>query len=206
MTIPFRRLVRFTVTAALPALILSAAPAAAQDADLDPSRRPSPVDIARTFLGDTYVKVTYSRPYMRGRAIFGDPADGETYLVPFGQVWRTGANEATEITITGPVQVAGQRLETGTYSIFTVPGEESWEVRVHPELGMDGTGRLGPGLTFTETYDPAIDVLVAEVPTTTLDEPVEQFTIVFEDADDGTHMVLRWETMEVRVPITAAAG
>jgi hypothetical protein len=199
-------LARLAVTVALPAMILSAAPAAAQDSDLDPSRRPSPVGIARTFLADTYVKVTYGRPYMRDRAIFGDPADGATYLVPFGQVWRTGANEATEITITGPVQFAGQRLETGTYSVFTVPGEESWEVHIYPELGMDGTGQLGPGFTIIETYDPSLDVLVAEVPTATLDEPVEQFTIAFEDADEGAHMVLRWETTEVRVPIERAAG
>lgn len=181
----------------MPTLILPA-PVAAQD--LHPSRRPSPVGIAKTFVGDTYVKVTYGRPYMRDRAIFGDPADGETYLVPFGETWRTGANEATEINITGPLRVAGQRLDAGTYSIFTVPGASSWEVSFHPGLGLDGLGRLGPD-GFTETYDPALDVLVAEVPVRTLDEPVEQLTISFEDADVGTDIVLRWETTEVRVPI-----
>lgn len=186
---------------ALAALGLTAVPTAAQD--LHPSRRPSPVGIAKTFLGDTYIKVTYGRPYVRGRDIFGDPEDGNTYLVPWGQTWRTGANEATEITVTGPVRVAGQRLEAGTYSVFTVPGESTWEVRFHPGLGMDGTGRLGPDGTFTETYDPALDVLVAEVPTVTLDELVEQFTIDFEDTPEGADMVLRWETTEVRVPIEA---
>lgn len=180
-----------------------AAPAAAQD--LHPSRRLSPVGIAKTFLGDTYVKVTYGRPYVRDRAIFGDPADGETYLVPFGEVWRTGANEATEITVTGPVEVAGRRLDAGTYSIFTVPGAESWEIRFHPGLGMDGTGRLGADGTFTETYDPALDVLAVDVPTATLDEPVDQFTVSFEEtAGGGADMMLRWETTEVRVPLAPA--
>lgn len=191
------------ILASLPAVVLSAAPAAAQD--LHPSRRPSPIGIAKTFLGDTYVKVTYGRPYMRGRAIFG-PAGEEAHLVPFGETWRTGANEATEITVTGPVMVMGRRVEAGTYSIFTVPGASAWEVRLHPGLGMDGVGRLSPGGGFTRTYDPALDLLVVEAPVATLDEPVEQFTIGFEETADGTAMVLRWERTEVRVQITAATG
>jgi hypothetical protein len=190
-----------TVLMTLASLVLVAEAVSAQD--LHPSRRASPVGIASTFLGDTYVKVTYGRPYVRGRAIFGDPADGETYLVPFHVTWRTGANEATEITTTGPLHVAGQRLEAGTYSIFTVPGPAAWEVRFHPGLGMDGTGRLGPD-GFTETYDPALDVLVAAVAPGSLDEPVEQFTIAFEEVADGTELVLSWETTEVRVRVAAA--
>lgn len=191
------------ILATLAALVLTAVPAAAQD--LHPSRRPSPVGIAKTFLGDTYLKVTYGRPYVRGRAIFGSPEDGKKYLVPFGQTWRTGANEATEITLTAPVRVAGQRLEAGTYSIFTVPGASTWEVRFHPGLGMDGVGRLGPDGKFTRTYDPAKDVLVVQVPSGTLTDPVDQFTIAFEEFAEGTEMVLSWETTEVRVPITPAA-
>lgn len=183
----------------LAALILTPAPAAAQD--LHPSRRPSPIGIAKTFLGDTYLKVTYGRPYMRGRDIFGPASEGE-YLVPFGETWRTGANEATEITLTGPVRIAGERLDAGTYSIFTVPGPSTWEVRFHPGLGMDGVGRLGAGGTFTRTYDPAMDVLAVEVPSRALEEPVDQFTIDFEEMAQGTEMVLRWERTEVRVPIT----
>jgi hypothetical protein len=194
--------IRFGMMALLVAVAASAAPAAAQD--LHPSRRPSPVGIAKTFLGDTYLKVTYGRPYMRGRAIFGDASGGESYLVPFAQTWRTGANEATEITVTGPVRVAGQHLEAGTYSIFTVPGASSWEVRFHPGMGMDGMGRMGPD-GFRQAYDPDLDVLVAEVPTGSLDEAVEQFTIAFEEVEGGVHMVLSWETTEVRVPLEAGA-
>lgn len=188
---------RLAVGFILAALALTAAPADAQD--LHPSRRPSPIGIAKTFIGDTYVKVTYGRPYMRGREIFGNASEGE-FLVPFGQTWRTGANEATEITLTRPITVMGERLEAGTYSIFTVPGPSSWEIRFHPGVGMDGTGRMGPE-GFVQTYDPALDVLVVQAPVRALDEPVEQFTIEFEEAEGGAEMVLRWETTEVRVPI-----
>ncbi len=188
--------------AAAAVFLLAAEAASAQD--LHPSRRPSPVGIAKAHLGDTYVKVTYSGPYMRGRDIFGDPSDG-TYLVPYGELWRTGANEATELTATGPIMIAGERLDAGTYSIFTVPGPDQWTVRFNTGLGMDGTGRLDPVTgEFSETYDPADDVLTVEVPSGTLDEDVDQFTISFEPAGGPTHLVLSWERTEVRIPVEAA--
>ncbi len=188
---------------ALTAVVLSAESAAAQD--LHDSRRPSPVGIAKTFVGDTYVKVTYGRPYVRGRTVFGDPADGGTYLVPFGELWRTGANEATEITVTRPVLIAGKRLEAGTYSIFTVPGASNWTVRFNTGLGMDGTGRLDAETgQFTRSYDEGEDLLVVEVPSGSLPADVDQFTIAFETAEGGVHMVLSWERTEVRIPIAAA--
>ena len=188
---------------ALAAVVLSAESAAAQD--LHDSRRPSPVGIAKTFVGDAYVKVTYGRPYVRDRDVFGDPADGGTYLVPFGELWRTGANEATEITVTRPVLIAGKRLEAGTYSIFTVPGASNWTVRFNTGLGMDGTGRLDAETgQFTRSYDEGDDLLVVEVPSGSLPADVDQFTIAFETAEGGVHMVLSWERTEVRIPIAAA--
>ncbi len=188
---------------ALTAVVLSAESAAAQD--LHDSRRPSPVGIAKTFVGDAYVKVTYGRPYVRDRDVFGDPADGGTYLVPFGELWRTGANEATEITVTRPVLIAGKRLEAGTYSIFTVPGASNWTVRFNTGLGMDGTGRLDAETgQFTRSYDEGDDLLVVEVPSGSLPADVDQFTIAFETAEGGVHMVLSWERTEVRIPIAAA--
>jgi len=190
---------------ALTAVVLSAESAAAQD--LHDSRRPSPVGIAKTFVGDTYVKVTYGRPYVRGRDVFGDPADGGTYLVPFNELWRTGANEATEITVTRPVLIAGERLEAGTYSVFTVPGASSWTVRFNAGLGMDGTGRLDAETgQFTRSYDEGDDLLVVEIPPGSLQADVEQFTITFETIEGGVHMVLSWERTEVRIPIVAAGA
>ena len=157
-------------------------------------------------MGDTYVKVTYGRPYVRGRDVFGDPTDGGTYLVPFGALWRTGADDATEITVTGPELIAGKRLAAGTYSVFTVPGASSRTVRVNTQLGMDGTGQFDADTgRFTPSYDEAQDVLVVEIPSGSLLKDVNQFTIALEIAEGGTHMVLSLERTEVRTP-TAAAG
>lgn len=186
------------------ALLTLAPEAAAQD--LHPSRRPSPAGIARTFIGDTYVKVTYGRPYARGRAIFGTPTGDGEFLVPFGRMWRTGANEATELTVSAPVMVEGQRLEAGTYSVFTVPGPSTWAVHINRQVGMDGTGRLDPETgAFSETYDPADDVLVVEVPSGALSEDVDQLTIEFRPATPGgwADMVLMWERTQVSIRITA---
>lgn len=176
-------------------------PAAAQAQDLHPSRRLSPIGIARTHIGDTYVKVTYGRPYIRDRAVFGAHTDSTPHLVPFGQLWRTGANEATEITLTGPLRVAGEGLPAGTYSMFTVPGPDRWTFHFSPQLGLDGTGRLDPDGFTPDVYDPARDVLVVEVPSSDLEEAVDPLTFEFEATTDGADLVLRWETTEVRLPL-----
>ena len=173
--------------------------------DLHPSRRPSPIGIAKTHLGDTYVKVTYGRPYVRNREIFGTNTEDKTFLTPYGQLWRTGANEATEITMTGALYVAGQMLNAGTYSIFTEPGPEEWVIHFSPQLGLDGTGRLENGNFTPNVYDPSLDVLVIAVSSGMLDESVDQFTISFEDVGGDKHMVLQWEKTEVRIPIAASS-
>jgi len=187
------------------ALLISTAPGTGAQ-DLHPSRRPSPMGMARTHLGDTYVRVVYSRPYERGRDnIFGSEESGA--LVPYGQVWRTGANEATEITVTGDVTVAGQPLPAGTYSVFTTPGPETWQVHFNSALGLDGTGTFADG-KFTPANLDETNFLTVTVPATTLpeDEKVDQLTISFEDTEAGTDMVLRWIRTAVRVPIAAAGG
>ena len=184
-------------------LLLSVGESTAQD--LHPSRRPSPIGIARTHIGDTYVKITYGRPYMRDRKIFGKN-DGDTqYLVPFGEIWRTGANEATEITFTDDLMIDGNRIEAGTYAIFTEPGEETWTVHFSPQIGLDGTGRFDPETdTFTPVYDPANDVLAVEVPVHSINEDVDQFTISFENGNGAAAMVFQWERTEIRVPLRPA--
>jgi hypothetical protein len=202
--IPSRLQVPILLVAALSTLTSAAA-----SQDLHPSRRPSPVGIARTFVGDTYVKVTYGQPYMRGRAIFGTPSEAQDFLVPFGQLWRTGANEATELTLSDPVMVAGQRLEAGTYSVFTVPGPSEWAVHFNRQVGMDGTGRLDPETgAFSNSYDAADDVLVVEAPVSALSEDVQQFTIEFQPAVPAAwaDMVLRWEGTEVKIRLTGLGG
>ena len=174
-----------------------AAPTAAQD--LHQSRRPSPMGMARTTVDDTYIRVVYSRPYKRGRENIFGTQESEA-LVPFGVTWRTGANEATEVSLTGDVTVGGETLAAGTYSLFTVPGPENWTVHFNSALGLSGTGRFADG-EFTPVDLPATDVLVYTVASSALEEEVDQFTIGFEDAEGGTDMCLRWITTEVCVPI-----
>jgi len=174
--------------------------------DLHPSRRPSPMGMARTTLDDTYVSVVYSRPYKRGRDnIFGTEESGA--LVPFGKLWRTGANEATQLTTTGDLVVAGQSLPAGTYSVFTTPGPEQWKVHFNSALGLSGTVRFNPETRKAEEgYTPENDVLVVTVPSGSTEEEVDQFTISFDATDGGADMVLRWINTEVRVPVAPAGS
>lgn len=168
--------------------------------DLHPSRRPSPMGMARITLEDTYLRVVYSRPYKRGRDnIFGTKESGA--LVPFGEIWRTGANEATEITITGDVMVGDKRLPAGTYSLFTNPGPEVWTVHFNSALGLSGTGRFDADTQQFQAVDlAATDVLVFSAAARALEEEVDQFTIAFEPRNGGADMCLRWITTEACVP------
>lgn len=190
------------ILAAMAALAATLAPALVAQ-DLHPSRRPSPMGMARATLGDTYVRVVYSRPYKRGRDnIFGTEESGA--LVPYGKIWRTGANEATEITVTGDVQVAGKTLPAGTYSVFTTPGPEAWTVHFNSALGLSGTARYNPETKKMEPgYSPDNDALVVSATPRTSEDEVDQLTISFEPTGDkSADMVLRWITTEVPVPVS----
>lgn len=149
-----------------------------------PERRPSPLQLARTRVGDSYVKVHYGSPRKRGREIFGD-------LVPMGALWRTAANEATEITLTAPLRVAGQELAAGTYAVFTIPGPESWTVIFNRGLGQNGT----------QDYDQARDALRVEAAVEHLDRVHEAFTISFEPGPSAQMLVLTWDRTRVSIPL-----
>jgi hypothetical protein len=179
-------------------------PAAAQD--LHPSRRPSPMGMARTTIGDAYISVVYSRPYKRGRDnIFG--TEESEALVPYGKIWRTGANEATQITLTGDVMVFDHKLPAGTYSMFTTPGPESWNIHFNTLLGLSGTGNFDPVEQKFEAVDlgPTDLVVIKAIPGV-LEEEVDQLTFAFDDTESGADMCLRWITTEVCVPISAAGN
>jgi hypothetical protein len=199
---PLDRSTRVLVTLAALACVL--APAGLEAQDLHPSRRPSPMGMARTQLEDAYVRIVYSRPYQRGRDnIFGTAESGA--LVPFGEAWRTGANEATEISVTRDVVFGSETLPAGTYSIYSVPGAESWSIHFNSALGMTGTMRSDEeSEEMVAAYDPAEDVLVVEAATAPLSEVVDQFTILFEETDTGADMVWRWIDTEIRVPVRLA--
>jgi hypothetical protein len=149
--------------------------------------RASPNALVGQTVGTTDVYVQYGRPSARGRAVYGG-------LVPYGEVWRTGANEATTFTATADVMVEGQRLPAGTYALFTVPGENAWDV-VFNETA-EQWGSFG--------YDESADALRVTV------QPVEipmqeQFLIAFSDVSgDAAVMHLHWDTVGVPVRIEAA--
>lgn len=205
---PFLRCL-VVVAFALGALSMTATDVAAHvpnptEHDLHPSRRPSPMAMARTTIGDAYVFVVYSRPYKRGRDNIFGTAESEA-LVPYGQVWRTGANEATQITTTGDLVVAGESVPAGTYSLFTTPGPEEWTIHFNSELGMSGTGRFDPETqSFTQTFTTDNDVIAVTVPSESLDEEVGQFTIAFEESEAGAELVLKWIDTAVRIPMQPA--
>ena len=184
---------RFALFVCLVALIaFVAAEGAAFAQDLHPSRRPSPMGIARADMGDCYASITYSRPYKRNRAeIFG----GEGSLVPYGQIWRTGANEGTEVHTTCDLMVGGETLPAGSYTLFSTPEETEWKLHFNSVLGVNGT----------RAYEAANDAATVAVKPTALSEEVDQLTIAFEEQENGDmHLVLSWIDTEVRVPVKAA--
>lgn len=158
--------------------------AVAQEVVEPPKPRLSPLAIARTTVGDTYVKVVYGQPLKKGREIFGE-------LEPFGKVWRTGANESTEITFTSAVNFGGVRVPAGTYSLFTIPNKDSWTVILNSALGQFGAFQ----------YDESKDVARFDVPVKTSDKMYEAFTITFTEADGGTDMHLNWDRVHITAPI-----
>jgi hypothetical protein len=179
-------------------------PAAAQD--LHPSRRPSPMGMARTTVDDTYISVVYSRPYKRGRDnIFG--TEESEALVPYGKIWRTGANEATQMTVTGDIMIGKQKLPAGTYSVFTTPGADSWKIHFNTALGLSGTGFFDP---VEQKFTPAdlgpTELVVISATPGVLKEEVEQLTFAFDDTAGGADMCLRWITTEVCVPVKVAGN
>ena len=146
--------------------------------------QPSPAQKLEQVVGLTDVTVEYSRPGMRGRTIFGD-------LVPYGQTWRTGANANTKITFSDNVTVDGKELKKGTYAIFTIPGEKTWEVIFYSESNNWGTPQK-----WDETKVAAkTAVEVYEMPM-----KVETFTITFDDLATGSAVLgILWENVYVGV-------
>lgn len=148
--------------------------------------RPSPMSIAAMKQGDAYVKIVYSQPHKRDRKVFGG-------LVPFGEVWRLGANEATEITLTQDLMIDGNKLEAGTYSMYAVPEQDQWTIIFNSALGEWGH----------YNYNEDQDVLRVDVPTSETEETYEPFTIMFNEA--GTELIMAWEDTKVTVPVNVSA-
>jgi hypothetical protein len=147
--------------------------------------RPSPLAIVTARYKDSYLKITYSQPHKRGREIFGA-------LVPYNLVWRTGANEATEITLTKNMFIGGTLVLAGTYSLFTIPDKEKWTIILNKEIGLWGS----------YNYNPNADLLRFDVPIQPLTNVIyEPFTILVEQKNNKAEASLLWDKVKVTFPI-----
>ena len=131
------------------------------------------------------VKVSYGQPSKRNREIFGG-------LVPYGQVWRTGANEATEITFAKDAKVAGKDVKAGTYTLFTIPNENEWTVILNGQLKQWGA--------FDYDKHKDKDVLQVKVPAKKINNSVEALTYRF---DNKNQLMIEWDKTQVAIPISS---
>ena len=147
--------------------------------------RPSPLALVSSRYKDSYVKITYGQPQKRSREIFGK-------LVPYGEVWRTGANESTEITFTKDIMVNGVLTKAATYSLFTIPEIATWTIILNSELGLWGS----------YNYNSKLDVLRFQTPVQNLNDLVyESFTIAIDQKNDTADIILMWDNVKVSFSI-----
>lgn len=175
----------FAILSVLAASVTAAnlVPASAQETIEFP--KASPPAAVRTQVGLTTIDIEYSRPGIKERKIFGG-------LIPYGEVWRTGANEATKITFSTDVTFGGAQVPAGTYALLTVPGEKDWTVILNQATGLWGSYQ----------YDKANDLVRVKGAVKALADPVETFTIDFHNVrDDSAILTLMWEKTLVAVKV-----
>jgi hypothetical protein len=141
-------------------------------------------DSVQVTIGNTSIKINYSRPLMRGRAIFGE-------VVPWNRIWRTGANRATKINVSHSLDFHGRVLPAGEYSIFTLPSQSEWTMIFSKEANIWGTN-----------YNPAYDVLRVPMQVEQLKEPVELMTIEVVPTEKGGGINVIWEKFKASAKFT----
>ena len=151
--------------------------------------QPSPSQKIEQTVGLTDITLEYSRPAMRDRAIFGS-------LVPYGKVWRTGANENTKITFDKPVMIGGTELKAGTYAIYTKPNKENWEVYFYNDANNWGT---------PEKWDESKVAAKATAQVYPMPMEIQSFTMTFDDVtSDSANLGMLWENTYASVPINVS--
>lgn len=171
---------------AITALVFLVVSIAATAQMKDKAQRPSPAANATCKFSDgKAITVDYSSPRMKGRKIFGD-------LVPYDQVWRTGANEATTFNTTGDLTVGGKDVPAGNYTIFTVPGQSKWTLIINKK-----TGEWGIPYKYESDELARVDMTVDKT-----SAPVENFTIAFDQKGGGCTMSMEWENTHASVDIS----
>lgn len=175
---------RVTCFLALLLGIASLAPSAL--AQQDKGKRPSPpANASCKFAGGKSVTVDYSSPRMKSRKILGE-------LVPYGKVWRAGANEATTFVTTTDLTVGGKTVPAGSYTLFTIPDEDKWTLIISKKTGEWGEPYPGEADDFAR-----VDMKASKLPS-----PVENFTIAFDQAEGACTMRLDWETTRASIALT----
>lgn len=152
------------------------------------TKKHSPEDTIEYTQGDMELSVYYNRPSVKGREIFGG-------LVPYGVVWRTGANEATTFTTNKDLTIGSGKLPAGKYTLWTIPGEQSWKV-----IFNEKQYSWGVNFNSEASRDPAADVLQVDATVQKLPESVELFTIELSEQGSAA-LVLKWADTKVSVPI-----
>ncbi len=155
-------------------------------AQQDKSKRPSPPAQAQCKFSDgKTITVDYSSPRMKGRKIFGD-------LVPYGEVWRTGANDATTFVTTANLTAEGKDIPAGNYTIFTVPTQDKWTLIVNKH-----TGEWGIPYKYESEELARVPMSVSKT-----SSPVENFTIAFDQSGGGCTLQLSWENTQASAKFT----
>ena len=148
----------------------------------------SPAQTIKQDFGIGSIEIKYCRPSVRGRKVFGD-------LLPYGQLWRTGANAATTIKFTEPVEINGTKIDTGTFALYTIPGEKTWEVIINKGISNWGT----------EGYKESEDLARFKVEASLLKSTVETFTINFSDiTPQSCNLQMMWENTALSLKIVAS--
>ena len=150
------------------------------------AERPSPLQTTEFTVGGTEALICYGAPSARDRTVMGE-------LVPFGELWRSGANEATAIHLEGPATIGGVPLEAGSYSLYTRPGQDSWEVFINSSVERWGIP-ISDEVRTTEVGS-------FEVTPESTDEMVE--TLTYEWDSTAGEIVMEWENTRIRIPVTA---
>ena len=153
----------------------------------------SPHGTVSTTVGLTEVSVDYYRPGVKGRKIFGEGSD---YLQPYGQIWRTGANNGTVLSLSTDVTIAGKEVKAGEYLVFTVPGAAEWKFMLYSDLSIGGN---------TAAYKKENEALAVSVTPIKLPMPVETLTIQIADIksdNTGADLHIMWENTAISIPIS----
>jgi hypothetical protein len=161
--------------------------------------RPSPAATANCGFADgKTVAVAYSSPRAKGRKIFGAPKSDPKPLVPYGEVWRAGANEATTLTIDTDVVMGGKTVPAGTYTLFTVPNQDKWTLIINKTTKNAKGGPLW-GVPYPGEEG---DFARVDMKASKLGSPVENFTISFDKSASGCVINLDWETTRASIEIS----